>query len=111
MRRLRQGAEEGGGIIELADGSRYLFDPEKVHAELFLYWAASLRAEAGGELRPEPPEILKAVARARDREKALRSVYPAGVAPWMPLDTPALIEHGDLVPRPLVSEDPSGASM
>jgi hypothetical protein len=73
--------------IELADGSRYRFEPEDACKELFLYWSESLRALYHQTLRPEPAEILKVVARARDRERAFRQAYSQAPAPWCPLES------------------------
>jgi hypothetical protein len=102
LRRLEKAARGKLGHIELADGSRHWFDPEETYKELFLYWSASLKAVADGEERPEPPEVLKAVAGAKDREQALRAVYPEGGSIWIPLDVEVLVERGKLVSRSLL---------
>ena len=41
--------------FELADGTRYYFEPEKAWITLFRFWSASLRAAHRGNPRPEPP--------------------------------------------------------
>jgi hypothetical protein len=89
--------------IELEDGERYWFEPSIVHKELFRFFAASLTAVYRNEPRPEPPEVLKAVAGAKDREGAFRQVYSQGITPCCPLDVDALLERGEFVPRSLVA--------
>ncbi len=54
------------------------------------------------EVRPEPPELLKAVGNARDRRSALDRVMD-GYSP-LPLDLDALIEYGEFLPRSLVAK-------
>ena len=102
LRRLRKAAQGQLNSFELADGSRCWFHPEEAWVTLFRYWSESLRAVYHQTPRPEPPEILEVVARARDRESAFRQIYAQAPAPWCPLDVEALIERGELVPRPLV---------
>ncbi len=89
--------------IELADGGRYCFEPEQTWETLFGYWSASLRAVYHETPRPEPPEILRAVASAADRHRAFQQAYSQAPAPWCPLDVTALVERGELTPRPLVA--------
>jgi hypothetical protein len=51
---------------------------------------------------PEPPETIKAIARARDRGAALNQLYPSGSFAVFPYDVEALVERGELVPRSMV---------
>jgi hypothetical protein len=62
-----------------------------------------LRAQGKCEPFPEPPETLKAIARARDRRAALNQLYPNGSFGVFPYEVEALIECGELVPRSLVA--------
>ncbi len=89
------------GYFELQDGSRFYFDPQEAFGITFLYFAHSIDADYLREPRPEPPELLKAVAAAKDRGEALSLVM--GTAAHLPIDREALIERGEIVPRSLVS--------
>ena len=66
-----------------------------------MFLADSLQADHAREPRLEPPEVLRAVADARDRRTALERVM--GGYPHLPLDQEALVERGQLVPRSLVA--------
>ncbi len=85
--------------FELADGSRYWYDPQAVGAELFLHGAACLRAGAPAN-RPPPPEIVRALARAKDRRAAFEALAPN---PLFPYEYEVLVERGELVPRSMVA--------
>jgi hypothetical protein len=58
-----------------------------------------MTAEYERESYPEPPELLKMVAEAKDRAAALFSVM-RGLS-HLPLDREALVERGELVFRSL----------
>jgi hypothetical protein len=61
-----------------------------------------LRAQGEGKTTfPEPPPVVKAIARAKDREVALAKVFNGGFV-VMPYDTEALIERGEFVPVSMV---------
>jgi O-methyltransferase involved in polyketide biosynthesis len=103
IKRLERGASEDLASFVLADGSRYYFNPTS--AEIFLHSMDCLRAQgsAAGEPFPEPPETVKAIARARDRGAALSQLYPNGSFGIFPYEVEALLERGQLVPRSLVA--------
>ena len=91
------------GYFELREGSRYWFDPSNTYMELFLHASNSLRADYKGEPRPEPPEILRALARAKDRKAALERLYPKGGSMlFCAYDLETLVERGELIPRPFM---------
>ena len=81
VKRLK--ARLGGGrrVVELADGSRFYFEPEKVFEVMFMFLMNSLRAIYEGIERPEAPEIVRAIAGAVDRERAFRTVFPKARSP------------------------------
>jgi hypothetical protein len=85
--------------IELADGSRHYFDAHEAFSITFGFFSDCLMAECEGEPYPEAPDLLKAVAGAKDRREALRRVMGGGS--HLPLDREALIERGELVARSL----------
>src|ERR671916_3031313 len=99
LTRLEKAMQDNLSSIELADGSHYWFDPQEVGIEMFMYWSDSLHAIYDRKPRPEPPEIVKAVANAKDRERAV-SVLPLAN---FPLKVEALVKRGEFVPRPLVA--------
>ena len=93
----------GNESIVLNDGSRYRYDRTSVAMERFKHTAAAIRADYEGRPRPvEPPEILRAVARARNRRVALEKLYPEWETqrPFCAYDLEALVETGELVPLP-----------
>ena len=87
--------------FELADGGRFYFDPQEVFWVTFKYFTDSMRADWKREPRPEPPELLRAVADAKDRSEALHRVM--GGSSFLPVEREALLERGEFVPRPLVA--------
>ena len=103
MWRLEKAMQGKLGNFELREGGSYWFDPSNTYKELFLHAANSLRADYKGEPRPQPPEILTALARAKDRKAALEGLYPkGGCMPFCAYDLEALVERGELVARPFV---------
>ncbi len=88
-------------LAELADGSRYYFDPQEAWKITFGYFTDSMDADYKREPRPEPPDLLKAVADARDRSAALSLVMDGGS--HLPLDREALGERGEFKPRSLIA--------
>ena len=101
LKRLRKAMRDQLDGFEQADGSRHWFDPEDASKELFLYFTDSLGAVYHETPRPEPPEILKAVARAKDRRRALELVMQG--SSFLTVDVEALVERGEFVPRSLVA--------
>ena len=101
MQRLEKALRGKLGSFELREGGSYWFDPSNTYKELFLHASNSLRADYKGEPRPDPPEILRALARAKDRKAALEGLYPTGGSMlFSAYDLEALVERGELVPRP-----------
>jgi len=98
LQQLLRGSLES---FELRDGTRYYFDPQEAFKATFLFFTDSMRADHARKPRPEPPEVLQAVADAKDRRTALDRVMN-GYA-HLPLDLDALVERGELVPRSLVA--------
>jgi hypothetical protein len=101
LRRLEKVARGRLSSFELRDGQRYYFDPQEAWKITFRFFTDSMDADFKREPRPEPPDLLKAVADARDRKGALSLVMDGGS--HLPLDREALVERGEFVPRPLVS--------
>jgi hypothetical protein len=64
LRRLERAARGHLVSFELEDGSRFYYDPAS--PEMFLHICDCLRNHDKPE-RPEPPELVKAIARAKDR--------------------------------------------
>jgi hypothetical protein len=86
--------------LELREGGRYWFDPCIAQIELFGHAMRSAYTDYKGEPRPDPPEILRALAGAKDRKAALERFYPArGSMLFYTYDLEALFERGELVPR------------
>jgi hypothetical protein len=102
IKRLERDAREGLESFVLEDGSRFYYDPTS--AECFLHSMDCLRAQGEGETTfPEPPETIKAIARAHDRRVALNQLYPSRSFGVFPYDVEVLVERGELVPRSMVA--------
>jgi len=101
--RIEKAARGHLTYIELKDGSRHYFDREQTAIELFGYLIDCLHAQYEGCKRKDPPEIIYAVAKARDREVASLQVFSRRRAGLFPLDVDALIERGEIVHRSLVA--------
>jgi len=107
LARLEKAMQGNLSSIELTDGSRYWFDPQETGIVLFLYLMDSSRTVYSGSPRPEPPELLRAVAAAKNRREAFSRICPGGVVLSLPVDAEALVERGEFVPRPLVRSEAS----
>ncbi len=99
LRRLEKTMRGKLASFELADGSRYFYEPEAAWGELFLHGSDCLEADYRSEQRPEPPEILTAVARAKDRRSAVERLYAPDSHPFTAYDLEALVERGEFLPR------------
>ena len=99
IRNLRRELRGSMDSFLLADGTRYYFDP--MGTELVEHIFDCLHAQAEGKPFPEPPEVVKAIARAKNREAALHQVVGGGDL-LFPYKVPDLVERGELVPRSLV---------
>ena len=100
LRNLKRELRGNLDSFVLEDGSRYYFDPAST--DLILHVFDCCHAQAEGVPFPDPPEIVKAVARAKDREAALHQVVGAGTFSLFPYEVAALVERGEIVPRSLV---------
>jgi ribosomal protein L20A (L18A) len=99
----------GDESILLNHGSRYRYDRTSVAIERFKHTAEAIRADYEGQPRPvEPPEILRAVTRARNRRAAVEKLYPEWETqrPFCAYDLLALVETGELVPQQFAPEFP-----
>ena len=101
VKRMERAARGDLESFVLEDGSRHYYDPAS--GERFLHAMECLRVQhLGGEAFPEPPETIKALARARDRAAALEQVC-GGTFGTFPYEREALVERGELVPRSMVA--------
>jgi hypothetical protein len=102
IKRLERGAREDLESFVLEDGSRFYYNPAS--AECFLHSMDCLRAQGEGKTTfPEPPETVKAIAKARDRGVALNQLYPSGSFGVFPYDVETLLQRGELAPRSMVA--------
>lgn len=100
LKRLEAGLRGSLRSFVLEDGSRHYYDPTS--GERFLHAMGCLRAQHDGRPFPEPPETVKAIAKARDRAAAVAMVYE-GQDDIRPYDKRAIVERGELVPRSMVA--------
>src|SRR5215217_4816801 len=98
LQKMMQGNLEG---IEQRDGSTLYFDPQQSFWDTFTYFTVSMQADFDREERPEPPQVLKAVANAKDRRDAFERLM--GGATHLPVNKEALVERGEFLPRSLVA--------
>jgi hypothetical protein len=98
LRRLENAARGHLASFELEDGSRFYWDRQS--GELFLHLCDCLRHHQEPE-RPEPPELVKALARAKDRRAAFAEVF-GPYRDMLPYDEQALVERGEIVSISLV---------
>ena len=104
LRRLEKALRGKLGSFELQEGGRYWYDSCSAHIELFGHAMNSLTADYKGEPRPDPPEILRALARAKDRKAALEGLYPTGGSMLFSVyDKEVLVERAELIPRSFVT--------
>ncbi len=102
FRRLEKATRDKLMHFELQDGRRYYFNPQEAHTTTFRFFSDSMKADWKRNPRPDPPELLKVVAGAKDRGEALSRVM--GGFSHLPLDREALVERGEFMPRSLVAE-------
>ncbi len=108
LRRLQAKLRGQFDYFELEGGGKHWYDPQAVGAELFLHGCACLRAGAP-ENRPEPPEIVRALARAKDRRAAFDALAPN---PLWPYELEPFFERGELVHRSMIAgRDVDGAPL
>jgi hypothetical protein len=99
LRRLERAVRGHLESFELEDGRRHYYD--RTTTSLFLHCLACIKAQAECKPFPEPPETVRAIARAKDRRAALDQVC-SPYADIIPYDTRVLVERGEIVPRSLV---------
>ena len=103
LRLIEKAAHGHLASIELEDGSHHYFDPEQTAIELFSYLSDCLHAQYEGRKRKDPPAIIYAVAKARDRGAAFLQLRPGGRVGLFPLEVDALVQRGEIVHRSLVA--------
>src|SRR5829696_1216059 len=104
IRRLERGLQGTMDCIEQADGSKFYYDLDKVYSETFLHFMNVLRADHDRVARPEAPELIQAVARAKDRRRAYRQALEG--FSFCSYEEEQLVEEGRLVPKQLTTEGP-----
>ena len=100
MRRLERAATEKLESFELEDRSRYYYDAMEAGIGVFLHTTERLRSHDQPEW-PEPPEIIKALARAKNRKAAFDRFFGGGFV-LFPYDPEAFVERRELVRHSLV---------
>ena len=100
VKRLERASREDLASFELLDGSRYYFDPAS--PELFMHWYECGKAGSARNW-PEPPEVMRKVAEAKDVERAIELVRAEGSWVFFVYDIEVLVAERTLQPRGLVS--------
>jgi len=99
LKRLETTIEGNLSSIELADGMRYRHNPGEVWRPMLEHAVAATKADYERKVRPQAPEILRMVCRAKNRRAALYRLYPEWETrpPFCGFDLRALVERGELV--------------
>jgi len=71
IRRAEKAAEGQVESFRTRDGRRYVYDPEEVGKQLFVYACATIRDPYTDEPPPEEPEFLEAVRNAVDPDEVI----------------------------------------
>ena len=99
LNRLRAALRGQLSSFELSDGSRFWYSEEQAFRDLFMFGSECGKVSRV-EDRPEPPPIVLALARAKDRRAALAALEPL---PFWPYEYAAFVERGLLVHRSLIA--------
>jgi hypothetical protein len=86
--------------FQLADGGWYSYDRATAGPKLFLHVTDCLCAHDNPEW-PEPPPLLKAMARAKHRRAVLDHFFREGFL-MFPYDVEAFYERGEFIRRSMV---------
>jgi hypothetical protein len=111
LRRLERATREGLASYELMDGSRYWYNPQQAGLEILLYSLECLKLQGDEVPYPEPPEIVLALARAKDRRSVLSELMGSPTVGFLPFEPEPFIERGELVYRSLVAGRELGESI
>jgi hypothetical protein len=84
--------------FELTDGNRYRYADEDGF-ELYRHAASCVRADFQRKPRPHVPEVFHAVAKAKNRFRAVEQLYPDWPLkrPFCPYDLEVLVRDGEIV--------------
>ena len=99
LNRLRASLRGQLSSFELSDGSRFWYSEEQAFEDLFMFGSECMRA-GRVEDRPDPPEIVRAFVKAKDRHAALDALEPI---PFFPYEPEPFVERGLLVHRSLIA--------
>jgi hypothetical protein len=99
VKRLERSSSVGLVRVPLEDGTAATVCRDTAFDEMFNHFNASLHAVHRGEERPEPPEVLSVVARARNRRASYEAIFGPEGAPFLLFDEEGLLQRGELEPR------------
>ena len=100
VKRLEHAARQDLASFDLLDGSRYYFDPAS--PELFMHWYDCAKVGSAHHW-PDPPEVLRKLAQAKDVERAIELVRGGGSWDFFVYNIEILVAERSLKPRGLVS--------
>jgi hypothetical protein len=113
VKKLERTARGQLASFELADGTTYYYNEMEAKKRVFVHALdCTLNLGDAGE---DPPEILRMIARAKDRRAALKSFLPRqergpiGTFNMFPYELEPFLERGEFVPHTaLVDHDDPG---
>jgi hypothetical protein len=77
LRRAEKAAQGQVESFRTRDGRRYIYDPQEVGIELFLFACETLRAPYTVDPPPEEPQILEAIRNAENPHEVISRFCPA----------------------------------
>jgi hypothetical protein len=92
----------------LRDGSKYKYDPNNLWKQTIPYMGECARADYEFKPRPPTPAIYVALCKARNREAALKQIYPLWPKrpPLSGIDLHHLVEYGEIRLEPICEAYP-----
>jgi len=105
VKKLEKAVQGNMESFELADGRRYYYDPGEIFSITFQHFMNVLRADHDRVARPEAPELVQAMARAKNRRRAYQQVV--GGLSFLAYEEEPLVEEGRLVLKRLTPEGPA----
>jgi hypothetical protein len=92
----------------LKDGSKYKYDPNDLWRQTVPYMGECAHSDIDSKPRPPVPPIYVALCKARNREAALKQIFPLWPErpPLSGIDLHHLVDHGEIRLEPICEAFP-----